>query len=456
MSGSESLHRLVKLALDSGEAASIDEAETIFAEYRLCIHVSASVARSKASQFAVLTLVNAGSKAFLGGVYLSGDCDILISLPGFEGRSLTEIAGDYGVTIYKGAPKALPTIVVGDDAFDAKARFAVRLAYDGWRCGLAPVGLPSFKGKREFGISGIVSAALALNEAFLHVRGDTPAAGHRELGLSLWNPAEPSKWKSDASDGPDITNLPSALWLIGLGHLGQAYGWLVAALPYAQGADAQLVLQDMDSITEASLSTGMMAERDSIGRAKTRVVSDWLEKRGFKTRIVERFFDTVQRVRPDEPQLALVGLDNAAGRRAIDVSGFAHVVEAGLGNSYRDFRAIRVHAFPGPKLAVDLWADNEPTASGREDAPAYKNMMSAGADQCGVVTMANKAVGTPFVGLVAAGLVIAEVLRLLNDGPRYSVVDVTLKDLGSLVAVENTHASSANPGYSKAEGHTTA
>jgi len=456
VNGSDSLHRLIKLALDTGEAASLTEAEAIFSKYRLRIHVDASVAKSGAWQHAVLTLLNAGSKAFLGGVFLSGDSEFEITVPGFESQTLRQVASDHGVKSYSSIADDLPTIVVGDGPCPVAGAFAIRLASDGWRCGLLPAGVSNTVSKRTFSIGAIVSAALALNEAFLYVRGETPAAGHREIGLSLWEPTEPHRWQLDAVDGPDIVNLPKALWLVGLGHLGQAFGWIVAGLPYAQPSEALVVLQDMDSITEASLSTGMMASAGSVGRPKTRVVSDWLEKRGFKTRIVERFFDAIQRVRADEPQLGLIGLDNAGGRRAIDVSGFAHVIEAGLGNSYRDFRAVRVHAFPGPKFAIDLWAANELAISGRENAPAYKNMLAAGADQCGVVTMANKSVGTPFVGLFAAGLVIAEVLRLLNSGPRYSVVDVTLKNLSSLVAVKNTCASTINPGYLRVSGQSTA
>ena len=33
------------------------------------------------------------------------------------------------------------------------------------------------------------SAALAVNEAFLHIRKETPEAGRRAVGLSLWQPA---------------------------------------------------------------------------------------------------------------------------------------------------------------------------------------------------------------------------------------------------------------------------
>ena len=79
------------------------------------------------------------------------------------------------------------------------------------------------------------------------------------------------------------------------------------------------------------------------GTMKTRAMASWAEQRGFGTRIHERLFDASFTRRDDEPAIALCGIDNALGRRALDRVGFAFVVEAGLGRGHRDFRTIRMH-----------------------------------------------------------------------------------------------------------------
>ena len=45
----DKLHRLVKHALDSGAAASIAEAEALFAGYRLALRIDEEAARDRAS-----------------------------------------------------------------------------------------------------------------------------------------------------------------------------------------------------------------------------------------------------------------------------------------------------------------------------------------------------------------------------------------------------------------------
>ena len=59
-------------------------------------------------------------------------------------------------------------------------------------------------------------------------------AGRRSLGLSLWNPA--TYWLDADDSEPLVINLPSRLWIIGLGNLGQAFLWALALLPYEDTA----------------------------------------------------------------------------------------------------------------------------------------------------------------------------------------------------------------------------
>lgn len=228
---------------------------------------------------------------------------------------------------------------------------------------------------------------------------------------------------------PELRLLPSRLWLIGLGHLGQAYLWALGLLPYADAAKVGLVLQDVDVITPSTESTSVLSDATLIGQKKTRAVAAWADRRGFVTAIYERLFDNSFRRHPDEPAVALCGLDNVLGRQALDQVGFDFVVEAGLGRGHRDFRAIRLHTLPTSRSAARIWG-GDGTDDGVPDQPAYAGMLARGElDRCGVTLLAGKAVGAPFVGAVAATLAIAGVLRLLHGGAAHELIDVDLKAL---------------------------
>ena len=82
----------------------------------------------------------------------------------------------------------------------------------------------------------------------------------------------------DAS-APELSYLPSRLWLIGLGHLGQAYLWGLGLLPYAADAKVELLLQDVDVITPSTESTSILSDRTMLGDKKTRVTAKWAERR---------------------------------------------------------------------------------------------------------------------------------------------------------------------------------
>jgi hypothetical protein len=174
----------------------------------------------------------------------------------------------------------------------------------------------------------------------------------------------------------------------------------------------------------------------------------WAERRGFQTTIHERLFDNSFARHDDEPTVALCGLDNSLGRRALDQVGFDFVVEAGLGRGHQDFRAIRLHTLPASRSATHIW-DTEGPAEELQDRPAYAGMLMRGElDRCGVTLLAGKAVGAPFVGAAAATLVIAEVLRLLHRGTVHELIDLNLKapEYRTVVTTRNDF-SSLNPGF---------
>lgn len=425
----ETLHRLVKLALDSGEAANPEEAKSIFLQYRLRIHLGRGWAETLAGQAAFLTAANTAARAFLGGVIVTGDVSPVLNVPLYQGRSTAEVAVELTGQVVPHASVEVPTLVIGAwDGGDTPA-FCIRLIYGAWQAGVIPVAAATpLLGGADNALAGVAAAALGVNEAFLHARNDLLAAGHREVGISLWNPSAVADWASPEHSGPKLDFLPASLWLIGLGHLGQAYAWALGMLPYPESGRPHLVLQDFDSAAASNLSTCMFFTPADLGYRKTRVMAKKLERAGFKTDIVERRFIDGQRINVGEPTTALFGVDNVMARRAIESAGFAMVVEAGLGSGYKDFRNIRTHAFPGPKRAVDIWSAANAAQQVVALTPTYERLAEATNDRCGVTQLASRAVATPFVGALASSLVVAELLRPMHGGPTYSAIDLQMKE----------------------------
>lgn len=204
-------------------------------------------------------------------------------------------------------------------------------------------------------------------------------------------------------------------------------------------------------ITESTTSTSILTDATLVGQKKTRVMAAWAEQRGFTTSLQERLFAADFKRQPDEPSIALCGLDNGAGRRALDQVGFDLIVEAGLGRGYRDFRTMRLHVLPGRRPAAEIWKQNGTTEK-VEDRPAYAKLIADGLlDRCGMTLLAGKAIGAPFVGCVAATLALSEVLRLLHGGPVHQLIDVDLLSFDHRVALNHQNDfSRCNPGFAMA------
>ncbi len=220
--------------------------------------------------------------------------------------------------------------------------------------------------------------------------------GQAYLGLSLWNLA--GDWLAP-DDAAPLAFLPSRLWMIGLGNLGQAFAWLIATLPFTDPSDVQIILQDFDRIAKSNDSTSLLSFSRNIGRRKVRVVADWLDRLGFDTYLEERRFGAWTKRTENEPGVALCGVDNAEARAALEDAGFDLVIEAGLGGGTEAFRSISLHSFPATRTARAIWTKTTNDAViAHEDLPAYKALRDAGMDECGLAQLASRTVGVPVRG----------------------------------------------------------
>ena len=451
--GPDQLHRHIKLALDTGEAESLEEAQRLFQSYCLGIVVGSNVAYSATLQAAVLTAVNTGRRSFLGGVCVEGTLDVPLLVPWGRCRTLGEAVVDLQGVVTECAP-GVPRIVIGGERIPpGDAEFAVRATFDGWCGGVAPLGqdlrLPE---QQECVPAGVLAGALGVSEAFQFVRGDNALAGRRDVGMSLWQPDKSISWLDTNEVGPTIERLPASVWLIGLGHLGQAFLWTLGLLPYASPKEVRLVLQDFDELVESNDSTSLLTTRARLGEKKTRAMAAWCESRGFRTSIVERRFADDFRVAGDEPRVALCGVDNAPSRADLEDVGFERVIEAGLGAGTQEYLAFQTHTFPARGSARDRWGAQRHQANGNHvaDNPAYRKLAQHGLDDCGITTLAGRTVGASFVGATTAALVVAELMRMAIGGDQYEVVDGSLRSLELRQAVMYPDAAPFNPGTTSA------
>ncbi len=131
---------------------------------------------------------------------------------------------------------------------------------------------------RVMALAPALAAAVCAAEAFAYHAGDHPMAGRRAAGLSLWRPG--ADWQADdrASRRLPTCHRNSGLSVSAIS--ARPSPWL--GLPaLRRSCAAQSLLQDFDRLAPSNDSTSLLSFLPDVGRRKTRVVADWLEKRGF-------------------------------------------------------------------------------------------------------------------------------------------------------------------------------
>lgn len=421
--------RIEKLFIDKDNILP-KEAEKLLKRHDLVFRCGHDVVHKPGLQAALLTALNIGSRAFRGKITVC--CTNLVAessllVPWRKNQSLQEAVRDVApranIQAFCSEPKNAYTFLLGET--ESRGKHVLRISYDGWRANVSGINVDSYDTESEgFILSGILAGAIAISEVFMHFSGISPYATRRNLKVSLWN------LDSDgAANGPTITYLPSEAWLLGLGHLGQAFAWCLSMLPYTNRHKVKLILQDFDTIEDANFDTGVLTFNGDLGILKTRVVDRFLTERGFHPRLVERSFHEGVRVQKDDPALAFCGFDGNGPRSILDEAGFSEVIECGLGGGYDDFHSIVLHSLPNPEREAKRIWPVQINASGRakslENHHFYKQV--AAMDGCGHIMLASQAIAVPFVGVAAACFALAESIRILHGGPRYGVLNCDMR-----------------------------
>lgn len=427
----DSYDRVAKLILDSGDAEDFEQAESLLRTYRAQVLVGANACREAASQAALLSAVNMGVRAMHGGIGVQLDVDEECLVPLFKGVRLSAVVAALGGKVVAEAKPNVPTILLGRPTeLPAKGRApTLWVSGVGWIAHVSPQPPESEDGEAGEVHAAVLAASLAVAEIFQWFRGHA-VAGDRELAISIWDPREPR------AQGPALTLLPSAIWMLGLGHLGQAYGWLLGMLPYPT-APGTLVLQDEDRLTAANRATSLLHRDDALGTPKTRVVAAALERAGWQTQLIERRHHGGRLRDPQDPAVLLGGVDNPEVRHSYDESGFPVIYDAGLGAGPDGYLGITVRGLPGSKSSAEMWPARHRGTSGlpARAAAAYESLGHSSGDRCGVEMLASRTVATSFVGLSAACLTVGGLLRELHAGERFELLDLTLRDPARITAI---------------------
>jgi hypothetical protein len=413
-----------RLAVGLAKARNIpyEQAEKMLKSLSLRIVADPQSCHRASAQAALLTALNTAYRAFLGGVevQLPANVPLKLALPAF--RTLNDALAITGytpvnlenptITVYLGKP---PTTANDDD---------VIIHCDGWRGGASDVGAPEdFKESAvdDFALGGIFAGGLAIHRCFVKCTSLSARCLEGPFGMSLWEPQ--SDWRIPTPDA-HLSNLPIRFWLLGLGHLGQAFAWNLAFLPFPKPSEVELLLHDYDMVDESNRGSGLLCAADSVGKRKTRHCARWLENFGFRSTVTERRFGEFDRRDEREPLIAFCGFDKIKPRLHLDTAGFGYVVECGLGGHLADFDQAEFHVFPNARYtARDVWGkipETEALAVNPEVAALFGGKRQVCGQQA--IDVAGKTVSTSFVGAMAGAIAVSELLRTFNHGQRYDKI----------------------------------
>lgn len=395
----ERLNRTMKMALDDGTASSVEMAEQLFQSFHVQLVVGREIVGNRPLQATLLTLLNAAPRTFLGDVTVSGELDVQFDIGWYQGETVRTVAARYGVTCTP-CPLPRPTLLIGGSTASIDHMFKLHVALDASGFVLSPDGALRPSSSSSIA-AGVAAAGVALNECFQFQYFRRAYAGQRVIRFSL-------------PGGHRPTDSANPTWVVGLGHVGQAFLWC-AALNGGPGSPVSaFYLQDFDRVTLSGISTGLLTDWADVGFPKAEIAAAKMAKAGFLCTTV------LERAEPAEPppacaKLCIVAVDSYGFRRQLDKLRGCRIIEGGIGDGTSGFTQIQVHELPGRRSAADIWCGDDPVATRRISlgSPAYQNLLRQNGDECGTTQLAGRSVATPFVGAFLGAIMYASAYDVL-------------------------------------------
>jgi ThiF family len=425
----------IELAFLGSGKFDFDQTQHQLQDVHLRVHLAADVAESATGQAALLTTIALAGRCF-GRISVAGAAGVpyRAAFP-LDADTLEEAAGCLGAVSAEDTPTH--SLVVGSDKVHGVASVAVRATWENWVAAVSPADEDATPCTGSISLAAVAAAALAVGELFQQ-RLKNPLAGRRSQKISLWgaDAAEPGP------TSPEALQLPRDIWLVGLGNLGQAFLWALASLNYRHPQEVALVLQDFDRVDEENFGTSILTGPEDAGKLKTYIAEQWCLQRGFSVNRIDRPLDERTVVAHQEPRLAFSGLDKISVRKLLGSRGFQYVIDAGLGSNAGDFDRFRINTFDETfQPAAHFEGQEDADESARADAflvasQTYKEAVDSASPEeaCGLLAVAGKSVAVPYVSSLAACLVVAQAIRLVNGYATYKSMVGQLRNLDGVRA----------------------
>lgn len=412
--------RITKAIVDRAQAGiDFAAAEQRLASVRVGVSVDRVQGLAPAGQAAVLTAIATSMRCFGHAVLVvDGEAPLAKGLP--LGQTLASSAATLGAEIATHCPHDVTHNIVIGDAEVASGSTAMRCWWDRWRAGIVPSWDDTAIGGSLNPLAGAFAGALAVRQIFAAV-----VAGKLSLDVpritSLW---EPWAGPDDTSNGPDVASVPTRLWFVGLGHLGQGVLWNLGLLPVA----GQLaVLQDDQTAGPENAATGIITTETDVSHKKTRIAARWLDALGWPTALIERrHYGDLPRHQGD-PILVVTSLDEPTARMKIAAADFNYMVDVGVGHGPVDFESIQLRILPKGTDPKPFWSAAGPAknveAMLTQDAYRFH---TADFGECGSFGLADASVAVPFVGAAAGAVLMAQLIRFASMLPTPQIMQMDL------------------------------
>lgn len=399
--------RVAKFFADSGTAKTFAEADRLLDTFAVTVHVENAAMRY--DQVLLYTFVNIAHRCFRGGIRVIGDTHAINQIRGIPGETVGDACRYLGASEKNQEFEETPIVAI-NATYSPSKNTVFYPVYGHWWAGVyrnAPVQkMPGGE------LGAVLAAGLTASALFTYFERNRAAHCVRPHYLSLWNDEARFGFAPLESDGPPVHFLPAELWLLGLGHLGQAYAWLLGVLPYPEQHDGRIVVQDDQRLQAENYATSVLFFRGQCDQFKTDTVKKWLGNCGFDVFRIERRLGPQFHRETEDPAICLAGLDRPEPRRWLEQAGFDMICDGGIGATARSSRAIRINTLPGPDPAIKLWPDIP--AGNLPKGSAYEELSRIGVDNCGIAQVAGRAVAIPFVGSVVSTAVLAQILKPLH------------------------------------------
>lgn len=416
------------IALAEKNKIDIEEAEKLLFESHICLEASDEIKTSYSLQVAFLSCFNAGNRIFKGGVICNIPDDIP-NLSNLNGDTFNEVLSNlFPFSEGHKLNDSTQKILFGKHPTSVNE---IELICSGWQGGINIFNsdINSLKNNHTdvcFGACLASSYALfwVFNKTFSMIEN----LDKESFGYSLWTNSSEYDWIENIHEGPSNISLPSNIWTVGLGHLGQAYVWILANQKLNQGIE--ILLQDFDTLGKENLGSQLLSYDSQIGLNKTRICADFLTKVGINSKIIEKPFNEFdqQDLALKQFKVLLTGLDNIDARRGINPYRFQVCMDGATNGKLINFDSFTFRNLNLlDKSPKEIWIKEEGIKQEIFHENLYKMVEEKGG--CGILT--NVGISTPFVGLFGASIIVSELAKNVIDDNKLITFSGKMRTTGS-------------------------